>query len=265
MIGLIRPHDRNDERVNEPQEIRDLTKTKLYENLCEQWLLPPKESKGVNRNYLVNVFRNQVYRVPLMDFKRFEVELTPMQMKRNNLVNLTYIMRKLNRLLEEREQRPLGFGEFVVPDENWLVKVARWADRSNLLEFFQMPVTRAPNQGIIYSDRVHCARKGAHNFVFRDQHQLLENKKVFEGVKLISEVQRKIVSYQIEIEEMENLIQQIRDKINEQDGILRSSLAATATHLVSLAEPNFRPEEAFDTENMDHDRYRGQILRLTVL
>lgn len=253
MIGLIRPIDRNDERLNEPAEIRKLTKTQLYDNLSEEWLLPPKESKGVNRAYLVNVFRENVYRVPIMEFKRFEVELTPLQMKRNNLVNLTYIMRKLNSLLQERNNMPLGFDDFVVPDENWLVKVARWADRANLLEFFQMPVTRAPNQGLTFSDRAHCARRGAHYYVFRDQNQLLENKKVFAGVKQISEVQRKIVSYQIEIEEMENLIRLTRAKINEQDGILRSSLAATATHIVSLAEPNFNPEEAFDVENIDHD------------
>ena len=105
--------------INSPQPpaIRNLTKNQLYLMLSETYLLPSIESKGINRTYLVGVYTDQNYRLNLLEYKRFEAELTPSQQKKTNLVNLAYILRKLNALLVEENRRPLGFPDFIIPEE----------------------------------------------------------------------------------------------------------------------------------------------------
>ena len=101
MIGLFRPGQAM-ENPNEPPAIRGLSKNQLYLLLGETYLLPALDSKGLNRTYLVGVYTNHHFRLNLIDHKRFEAELTPQQVKKTGLVNLAYILRKLNALLQEK-------------------------------------------------------------------------------------------------------------------------------------------------------------------
>lgn len=73
----IRPNEREAIRLQEPEEIRDLTKKALHARLENEYYLPEQSARGVNRAYLVGIFTGQFYRVLLLDWKRFDAELTP--------------------------------------------------------------------------------------------------------------------------------------------------------------------------------------------
>ena len=88
MIGLHRPTVQSD-NTDEPLAIKGKTKKQLHMMLSEEYCLPTIDSKGVNRYYLVGVYLGKHFRVQQMEMKRFEIELTPQQQKRTNLVNLT--------------------------------------------------------------------------------------------------------------------------------------------------------------------------------
>jgi len=242
MIGLFRPGiiaENNDE----PAEIRGLNKNQLYLLLSETYLLPAPDSKGVNRTYLVGVYTNTNYRVNLVEYKRFEAELTPNQQKKVNLVNLAYTLRKLNSLLVESGQRPLGFPNFTIPEETWLTKVARWVDRKNLMEFFQVHIEPL---GVprIDSERVHAGRVEAHRFLFQGN-GLLDNHRVYQTVKEISESYRRIISRRIDLEEIELQRNTMRERLTEEEALLKTSLLKASTTIVAIAQNGFNPEDLY--------------------
>jgi hypothetical protein len=245
MIGLQRPAQQALNN-NEPPAIRGLSKHQLYLLLCETYMLPSIDSKGINRTYLVGVYSERNFRVPLLDYKRFEAELTPQQQKKTNLVNL----------LREKGRHPLGFPTFVIPEEAWLCKVARFVDRKNVMEFFGAELE--PLQPVtIDSERVHQGRLAAHRYIFHNNN-LLDNPRIFSCVKEISESYRKIISRRIDLEDAENTINLLRDRITEEEGQMKSALVKTATTIISIANDNFNPEEIYIEED---DRGNGQAHR----
>jgi len=262
MIGLQRPnqHRGND---NEPPEIREQNKNQLYTTLTNQYLLPPVESKGVNRQWLVGVYTGNNYRVPLLEFKRFEAELTPGQMKKTGLVNLLYILRKLNALLRERGEHTLGFPDFVIPEESWLVKVARFVDRKNVMEFFTVHLV--PLRPLVSdSERVHLGRDLAHHFVFNDN-ALLENPKVYQTVKEISDSYRRIISRRIDMEEINHARHQLALKITEEESQLKSLLVRASTTIIATANENFNPEAIYIEGDDNTNATRIQLADMTRL
>lgn len=258
MIGLQRP---GQVRLNEdePIEIRQYNKQQLYFALCQQYLLPPIESKGVNRAYLVGVYTHQHFRVALIEYKRFEAELTPAQLKKTGLVNLMYILRKLNALLVEKGERTLGFPGFIIPEEAWLCKVARFVDRKNVMEFFQVSLQDIQPLEI-NSDRVHHGRVLAHRYIFANNH-LLDNPKVFQTVKDISDSYRKIISKRIDLEEANHARQQLVNRINEEEALLKSLLVRASTTIIGVANDQFDPEAIYIEDN-DNGNIQAQRIQL---
>jgi phenylpyruvate tautomerase PptA (4-oxalocrotonate tautomerase family) len=206
------------------------------------------------------VFTAQNYRLVRQEYRRLEAELTPLQLKKVNLVNMAYIYRKLNALLVELNERPFGFPEFTIPEESWLTKVARFVDRKNVMEFFQSSIE--PN-GIPRntSERIHSARTNAHQFVFGDG-QLLDNQKVYLAVKEISECYRRIISKRIEIQETEHTLAQQRLKLAEEDTALKSSLLKSSTTIVAIAANDFNPDELYIEGNQTGQANRLQLLQI---
>lgn len=262
MIGLNRPQQ-GQANANEPAEIRTLSKHSLYNMLAEQYLLPPLDSKGINRVYLVGVYTNRHYRVPLMDYKRFEAELTPAQMKKTALVNLAYILRKLNALLVEKGQHTLGFPDFVIPEEAWLCKVARFVDRKNLMEFFGASLQELQPVRID-SERVHYGRTLAFQYIFQGN-RLLENTKVFNSVREISESYRRIISKRIDLEEINNAQQQMAAKLAEEEGSLKALLVKAATTIIAVANEQFDPEAIYIEGDEQANAGRLQLAEMTRL
>jgi hypothetical protein len=245
MIGLNRPgHPNAQAAQDEPPAIRNLTKNQLYLLLSETYLLPSIESKGINRTYLVGVYTDQNYRLNLLEYKRFEAELTPSQQKKTNLVNLAYILRKLNALLVEENRRPLGFPDFIIPEEGWLTKVARYIDRKNVMEFFQASIDPM-GVPLTVSDRVHHGRNAAYRFLF-EGNALLDNQKVYHSVKDISESYRRIISRRIDLEDLEQQLNAMRARLHDEEAVLKSNIFKAATTIVAIAQQdNFNPDDLY--------------------
>ena len=262
MIGLHRPQNLNQNRDAEPIETRKLSKQQLYDSLKDTYLLPGIDSKGVNRVYLVQVFTGMVFRLTKQEWKRFDVDLTTRMTKRNNLVNMLYVLRKLNTLMEERMMRPLGFPDFVIPEEKWLSHIVRFVDRKNVLEFFEEAANPMANPQCL-SEQVHQARVNAHQFVF-DGNNILDNLHVYKAVKLISEAYRRTISRRIDIEELRNTIQQYELKLQEEDGLMKASVMKAGTTIVAVARGDFDPETMLaGGEGAEGQRQElGQITRL---
>ena len=264
MIGLQRgPNNNQPNREDEPPEVRNLSKQQIYTQLSNDFFLPSYDSKGVNRAYLVGVYTNRYLRIPLMDWKRFELNLTPNQMKRNNLVNMTYILRKLNGILRERGMNPLGFPDFMVPEEDWVMKVARFIDRTNVMEFFteRLQEIREPD---IESERVYRARERAYAYLF-DNQNFINNPKIFNSLKDISECYRRIISKRIDVEELDMIRRSHLNKIAEEEGLLKSSLMKASATVIAMAREAFDPDEIYLGEGQDAVVQRhelGQVVHL---
>ena len=256
MIGLDRP-TRDEENLNEPPAIRSKTKNQLYALLAEEWYLPSVDSKGVNRKWLVAVYKGEVFRVGLMEMRRFEIELTPLQTKRTGLVNLTYILDKLNQLLKERGLKELGFPRFVVPEENWLVKVARFIDRKNVMEFFGSKLEDNEFPETV-SERVHHARDNAYSYVFHGNN-LMQNQKVYQAVKEISESYRRIISRKIDKKDLLNSLEQLEERLKEEEAFLKSSLVKASTSIMAVAEQGWDMDQVY-MEGENQLAFRDRLL-----
>ena len=234
-------------RIHEAAETKDLSKHKIYSRLNEQYLLPPEESKGVCRSWLLQIWHGHVFRVGLRDFKTFEVSVTSAHMKRNGLTNLMHLMLRINGLLKSRGQKTLGFHEFTVPDEKWLCKIARYVDHSNVLEFFQLPVTPISrlSADMSPSEQIHCCRMYAYDkLLFIPGH--MKNQMVYNAVIQISEWHRKNMAKRIEAEESELKLKQTTREQKNAEMSLKDHILKAATALYSIEKPSFRPEKLID-------------------
>ena len=99
-------------RADEDPETKNLDKAELYEDVAEDWFLPPLHSRGMTREHLLDVRSGKVFRVSLITLKKFEVDLTTKMTKKVGAVNSGLLVRKLNILLISRGQNPLGIDEY---------------------------------------------------------------------------------------------------------------------------------------------------------
>jgi hypothetical protein len=119
MIGLFKNMDCELSQVKADEDIatRNLDKSQLYDLVTEQHFLPPLHSRGITRDYLLAVYRDQVFKVELQTLKKFEVNLTNRQTKKVGVINSALLVRKLNLLLKSRRENDLGFDEYDPPDQ----------------------------------------------------------------------------------------------------------------------------------------------------
>ena len=102
---------------NEDAETRNTDKKDLYQQLAHRYYMAPYGSRGMNREYLVKVYKDRCFRVPLLALKHFEVELTNAQTRRVGIPNNCLLVRKLNILLRSRGEQELGFDDMEPPEE----------------------------------------------------------------------------------------------------------------------------------------------------
>lgn len=117
MIGFTFDDQNLMQHEQEELETANLDKRELYDLVGHVYFLPPYTSRGVTREYLLAVRRGNVFRVESLALRHFEVELTAAMTKRIGVANNGLLVRKMNGLLEERNQPPLGFEEFDPPDQ----------------------------------------------------------------------------------------------------------------------------------------------------
>lgn len=126
-----------DRRNKEPIEIRNQTKTQLYDLLKSKYILPDRESRGVSRQYLVAVYEGLVMRVERGVLLSFEANLDLSHLVKAGPVSISTVLRKLDTLQYQISARPLGFPDSGLPDEEWLWRIARYLDTNNILGLFR--------------------------------------------------------------------------------------------------------------------------------
>ena len=148
-------------------------------------------------------------------------------------------------------EKPLGFSEFVVPEETWLTKIARYVDRKNLMEFF-CSAHDPMGVPILLSERVHSAREAAYRFVFSGSN-ILEDPKAFQAVKEISDSYRRIISKKVDIDELEIMRIDMMDRLRIEEAHLKTSMMKASMTIMAIAKEDFNPNEIY----LDDDSMRG--------
>ena len=228
---------------DEGLDTKNLEKRELFDMVAAVWFLPPYSSKGVTRDYLLKVNRNTVFRVNNNELKRFEVELSREAQKKIGTINNALLVRKLNILLHAQGRMELGFTEYEIPESNWLHKVARFIDQTNLLEIFERPVRPEPplTRESTVCSRIYYGRVNASNYLFRTP-QVRQNKKLWENFKTISDTYRTLLSYRINIDVLHKELEETRQKIVMYESTLNEQVTKTAFTYTALENPNIRPE-----------------------
>ena len=192
--------------LDEPAAIRDMKKKVLYKQLSDQWFLPEENSKGVNRRYLVRVYTGAVYRILIMDYKRFDMELTPAQLKKAPFLSSADVYSKIDALLVEGGQRPLGFEVGCFPEDTWLYKVARWVDRINSAGVYLEALQALAGAPILDTHRMITAKRNAEQVLITQPgaagRRLMDQPAVYNALKSVWDAHKKHISRQREIEQL---------------------------------------------------------------
>lgn len=240
---------------NEPEEIRLLTKGQLYENLGARLYLPDKNSKGVNRRYLVGVYTNEYFSVDLVFLKRFEVDLTASQVKKAPFVSLPDLYVKVNQMLRELNRPQLGFLPNHIPEERWLLRVTRYLDPRNVTGAFLEAIPDAPAQDF-ESQRMINAKLNAENFLMGDN-DLLANPLVYKEVRHIWEAQKRITAKQKDLEHHRRIVEELQLKVGQEELDLQANISKASLTLLTVGRGLIDADQVFHEEN--GNAYRLEI------
>ena len=231
------------DKEGEGADTKNLSKNELYELVAEDYVLPPVSSKSVTREWLLKVRSGEVFRITHLEYKNFEFTLNKSHSRKVGIINNALLVKKLNDLLEDRGEPELGFTEFDLPEQNWLFKIARYIDKTNLLEFFES----APEQEPPLTDssplvsRIYYGRLYAGQWLFRLD-KIKKNKKLYEGFQALAEKHKYLNSFKIncnvlmeELKDSKKKVAQLEQEMNDMAG----KIAFTYT---SLEDPKITPE-----------------------
>lgn len=262
MIGFDRTLRGDAPSMDEELDTRNLEKKDLYEMVSETWYIPPYQSRGVTREYLLKVRRNQVYRVSTSDIKHFEVALRPEHHRKAQGMGHAVLIRKLNILLEMTHRNPLGFSEQEIPDQNWLHRVARHIDPTSLTEFFEVAITKEPAPTAsspavvcIYHGRLAAAK-------WFMQHQAVNsNKRFWDSLHAVSNLHRTLLNKDLAIECLQReLAEHQRERLamanNLEDQVSKASLTYTA-----ILNPALKPDAVIGGSGEVSPQMRQDLLR----
>lgn len=224
---------------DEGPDTSKLQKNELYDLVASEYFLPPCLSKGVTREYLLKVRAGTIFRVSNHDWKAFDYSLEKAHHRKSFMISNPILVRKLNALLEATDRKPLGFDEYNVPEQNWLYKVARYIDRTNLLEFFELPVQDepAPTDSSSLICKIHYGRQYAGEFLF-DTPFKKSNKKLWQALKVLAEAYRMLIGSKMNVEVLEHELKETRQRVIEQDATLQDLLGKAAFAYAAIENPN---------------------------
>jgi hypothetical protein len=243
MIGFDSQLRGDQRQMDEEAETKSLEKKELYEMVAKTWFIPPYQSRGVTREYLLKVHRDQVYRLTNGEIKHFEVELEPHHHHKAQGMGHSVLIRKLNILLNLTGRKPLGFTEHDIPDQAWLHRIARHIDPTSLTEFFNCPIVREPmpNSNSKAISCIHHGRVAAAKWFMRHD-QVNSNRRYWDSLHTVSNLYRALLNKDLAIECMQKELtehQQERAIMgnNLDDMISKASLTYTA-----ILNPTIKPE-----------------------
>ena len=255
----VRHRENEEAHDNEPEEIREITKKALHARLNNEYYIPENNSRGVNRAYLVGVFTGNHFRIPLLDFKRFEAELTPNMKKKTPMLNGIDALTKLNRLLVETGRHELGFVQGLFPDETWFFDVARFVDRANVAALFLASLPGAPPPDCLTS-RMTAAKRAAENYLMADR-DLLGKPIVFNKVKDIWEGQKKLIARRNELETLVVQGRSVQVKVHEEEAALNTEVMQASMAIFTYGNNMDNPDQIFHEE--DGNAHRLQINQIS--
>lgn len=245
MIGFEQEVSKESVRADEGPDTKDVEKKKLYKTLSLLYFLPPYGSRGVTRDYLLKVHRNEVFLVSNNDIKHFEVDLSPCQVKKHGVANNGLLVKKLNILLDRRKLKSLGFDHFEPPEQvrcnhkTWLYRVARFIDTTNLTEFFEKPVqaepaltSRASNISHVYYGRLQASK------YFFMAKEAKKDRRLWEALRDISDSYRTLQSQQLTIEVLQQTLQDAKANVEKQERALGDVISKTALSYLALKHPH---------------------------
>lgn len=130
-------------RGDEPQEFKGLSKSKIYQNLSRQYVLPDKDARCVTRAYLATVLRGTVFRMDRTELLNFEVGLTFEERVKASFFHLGILKQRTELLLAQLGQPGFGFAQGTNADEDWMVRIIRLLDPYNILGAFRSKIHTA--------------------------------------------------------------------------------------------------------------------------
>ena len=243
MIGLSQEFQLFRSQDTEGDETKSLHKNQLYDMVSKEWLLPPVYSKGLTREYLLQVKDGQLFRVSHLEMKQFEYNLTKEMQTKVGVVNNALLLRKLNNLMGKTGYLPLGFDEYNMPDEKWLYRVARFIDRTNIMEFFEKPAIPEPPLDPQSTDisRTHFGRIYASQWLYRID-RVKKDKKLFKTFEALSERYRTVVSMRVNADVLEHDLKETRRKLADLDAELHDRIGKAAFTYTAIEDPSITPE-----------------------
>ena len=249
MIGFENELAKKKPHSDEGPETSGLDKRELYEAVSLRWFIPPFDSRGICREYLLAVYHGQVFRVTHSDIRHFEVDLENKMIKRIGILNNGLLVRKLNRLLDSRGDRPLGFREEEPPEQvsychkDWLYRAARFIDPTNLMEFFEAAVRKEPPLTSQSSNisRVYFGRVKASKYFFRKP-ETRNNRKFWDGLRTISDTYRGYLSQVLAVEVLKNDLREGERRAAEIGRTLDDLISKSAFSYTLISNPNSAPD-----------------------
>ena len=216
----------------------------LYSTLTDQYFLPPRDSRGVNKAYLDKVKAGTVFRVGILTIKRFLAELRPSQLKRSVYTCKFEAYSKIDRLLKERNIPGLGFEEGHIPDGTWLYQIARYLDKANLCGLFQMPLEPV-GEGDTDTERVYKAKRQAERVLLIDT-----NLGKRPGIKTclddLQQTHKRLISRQAELASITVYAGLLQEQVERDQQNVERQLACTSL-VVYQAGKKVSVEEALQT------------------
>ena len=267
MIGFEEEPASERGHPNEDPDTQESHKKELFTMLSHRFYLPPFHSRGITRDYLLRVHKERVFRVPMLELKHFEVELTTGMTKRVGIFNNCLLVRKVNLLLASRGAPELGFDEFDPPEEvilvdkSWLYRVTRFIDQSNILEFFESPVVteKAVTSSSSLIQQVHWGRHKASKYFFRIQ-EAKSDRKLWESFKALSTSYRAYLWQQLLVDKMRRELDQATKRTFDLGRTLDDQISKIAFTYTTIENPQVRPEMIIHGSEQVTQEIRDRIM-----
>lgn len=262
MIGFDSQLRGDMRQMDEEADTRMLEKKELYELVSKRWFIPPYQSRGVTRDYLLKVHKDRVYRLTNGEIKHFEVELGPEHHRKAQGMGHAVLIRKLNLLLQITNRKPLGFTEHDIPDQNWLHRIARHIDPTSITEFFEVPIRLEPmvNQNshpiaCIYHGRLAAAKW------FMQHQQVNSNRRFWESLHSVSNLYRALLNKDLAIECMQKELQEQQQERNIMAGNLEDLISKTSLTYTAILNPALKPDAVIGGSGDVTAGMRQELLR----
>ena len=266
MIGFEEEVAKDSVRSDEGPETKNLDKKLLYEMIAQVYFIAPYGSKGMTRDYLLKVHNAKVYRIKYGELRHFEVDLTPQMTKKLGVVNNGLLVKKINILLKSRDLPELGFTQYEPPEQvnfdhkNWLYRIARYIDTSNLTEFYEKPVSPEPplTQDSSHIAHIYYGRlKASKIFIANDEIKF--NRKLWDALRAISDCYRALQSQRLMVDVQENNLKEAKTREKYYERILGDQISKSALTYLTLQHPHISADEILKANEANNAEVREEL------